>query len=98
MILEIPRENIDKILNHIQSESSETLRNKVISARKIKQKRFAGTSIFSNAQMGSKHLEEYISLDQQSKDFLIEASKKLILSPRVVHRTIKLARTIADME
>lgn len=98
MILEIPRENIDKILGNIQSESSEILRNKVINAWKIQQKRFAGTSIFSNAQMGAKQLEQYISLDQQSKDFLIQAAQKLVLSPRVVHRTIKLARTIADME
>jgi magnesium chelatase family protein len=36
-------------------------------------------------------------LDKQSKEFLSEASRKLILSPRVVHRTIKLARTIADI-
>jgi len=98
MILEIPRENIDKILDRGKGESSESMRAKVINARKIQQTRFAGTGIFSNAQMGPKHLEQYITLDEQSKSFLSEASRKLILSPRVVHRTIKLARTIADME
>ena len=98
MILEIPRENIDKILDRGKGESSESMRAKVINARKIQQTRFAGTGIFSNAQMGPKQLEQYITLDEQSKSFLSEASRKLILSPRVVHRTIKLARTIADME
>ena len=98
MILEIPRENIDKILDTIQSDSSATIRTKVLHARKAQQSRFAGTGIFSNAQMGSRHIDEYIHLDEQVKQFLVDAAQKLTLSPRVVHRTIKLARTIADME
>lgn len=98
MILEIPRENIDRILDTIKTESSSEIRNKVINAWKIQQARFAGTNIFSNSQMSSKHLEHYITLNQQAKQFLVDAAQKLTLSPRVVHRTIKLARTIADME
>ena len=98
MILEIPREKIDKILDLGTSDSSEAIREKVLNARKIQQSRFAGTGIFSNAQMGSREIDHYIHLDQQAKDFLVQAAQKLTLSPRVVHRTIKLARTIADME
>jgi len=37
-------------------------------------------------------------LSQEIKEFLSEAAEKLTLSPRVVHRIIKLARTIADMD
>lgn len=40
MILEIPRENIEKILDKITSESSESIKEKVIRARTIQQKRF----------------------------------------------------------
>lgn len=40
MILEIPRENIDKILTNIGEENSVSIRDKVINARKIQQKRF----------------------------------------------------------
>ena len=40
MILEIPREDIDKILNNIAEESSSSIRNKVINAWKIQQQRF----------------------------------------------------------
>lgn len=98
MILEIPRENIDKILDTMKWENSETIRNRVINARKIQQKRFANHNIFSNAQITSKHIDELIPLDEAAKKFLSEAAKKLSLSARVVHRTIKLARTIADME
>jgi magnesium chelatase family protein len=48
--------------------------------------------------MSSKHIEDFIELDSWSKDFLSQAANKLTLSPRVVHRMIKLARTIADMQ
>lgn len=98
MILEIPRENIDKILDHSQGESSATIRDKVMKARYRQQERFAGTGIVANAHMQSKHIDHYIHLDEASKDFLTKAVKSLALSPRVVHRTLKLARTIADMD
>lgn len=55
-------------------------------------------NISSNAQITSKHIDELIPLDQACKDFLANASRKLTLSTRVVHRTIKLARTIADIQ
>ena len=98
MILEIPREDIDKILNNIKEESSASIREKVVNAWKIQQKRFIWLSITSNAQITSKHIDQLIPLDDPCKDFLAQASRKLTLSTRVVHRTIKLARTIADIQ
>jgi len=98
MLLEIPREHIDKILANIAEESSSTIRDKVINAWKIQQKRFIGMAITSNSQITSKHIDELIPLTDDCKNFLSEASRKLTLSTRVVHRTIKLARTIADIQ
>ena len=98
MILEIPREDIDKILNNISEESSMSIRDKVINAWKLQQKRFSWLAITSNAQITSKHIDELIPLDEESKKFLADAAKKLTLSTRVVHRTMKLARTIADIQ
>lgn len=98
MILEIPRENIDKLLDNVKSESSQSIREKIIKARQIQKKRFAGTNIVSNSDMSSNDIEKYIPLSDEIKEFLTTASERLVLSPRVVHRIIKLARTIADME
>ncbi|NCO97832.1 hypothetical protein GW864_01460 [bacterium] len=56
------------------------------------------SQIFSNSQITSKDIDKLIPLDTQTKDFLKDAARKLSLSPRVIHRTMKLARTIADME
>jgi magnesium chelatase family protein len=98
MLIEIPREDIEKILTTSREESSSSIRQKVLAARKIQQKRFAGLWICSNAQITSKHIDQLIPLDEASKKFLTEAAKKLTLSTRVVHRTMKLARTIADIQ
>lgn len=98
MILEIPRERVDTLLETVKGENSESIRNKVLNAWKIQQKRFVGTWITANAHMSSKHMDMFVSLDDACKQFLFQAAQKLTLSPRIVHRTIKLARTIADME
>ncbi len=98
MILEIPREDIDKILNNIIEENSGSIKEKVVNARKIQQQRFIWFSITSNSQITAKYISELIPLTDDCKHFLSEASKKLTLSTRVVHRTMKLARTIADMQ
>jgi len=55
-------------------------------------------NIMSNSQITSKYIDELIPLTDDCKNFLAEASRKLTLSTRVVHRTIKLARTIADIQ
>lgn len=98
MIMEIPRENIEKLLDVVKAESSETIRNKVINAWRMQQKRFENLDITANSHISSKHIDELIPLDDKCKDFISTAANKLTLSGRVVHRMIKLARTIADME
>jgi magnesium chelatase family protein len=97
IILELPRENIDTLLKNQTGENSDSLRKKVVAARKIQQERFKGLSLHANAQMTAKELQEIIPLESSCKDFLSQAAHTLNLSGRVVHRTIKLARTIADM-
>jgi magnesium chelatase family protein len=70
----------------------------VVSARKIQQARFRGLPIHANAHMTAKELQMLIPLMSECKDFLSQAATALHLSGRVVHRTVKLARTIADMQ
>ena len=67
-------------------------------ARNIQKERFKNTNISSNAGMTSRDIDQYILLSSEAKDFLANVANKLTLSPRLVHRIIKLGRTIADME
>jgi len=98
MILEIPREKIDKILDKTKWESSKKIREKVIKAWEIQQKRFNQETITTNSQMTSRHIDKYVYMQPEAENFLKMAVKNLWLSPRVIHRIIKLARTIADFD
>ena len=98
MILEIPRENISTILEKTQNQSSVDLLKDIQTARAFQQQRFKGTAIQNNASMQAKDIEQFIKLDSASKDFLAQATEKFTLSGRGVHRLLKLARTIADMQ
>ncbi len=82
-----------------ESERSDTVRERVVNARKIQEERFANiNTVHSNAQMGSKLLKKYCVLDDPSINLLKTAMEKLSLSARAYDRILKLARTIADME
>jgi magnesium chelatase family protein len=81
-----------------RGESSLTIRQRVINARKIQENRFAGTSVHSNSQMERKDLEKYCLLDEQGKNLLKTAMERLSLSARAYDRILKVSRTIADLE
>ena len=81
------------------AESSETIRNRVIKARKIQEERFAQyPGIYCNAQMESKLLHQYASPDEKGLNLLRTAMTRLNLSARAYDRILKVARTIADLE
>lgn len=52
----------------------------------------------SNADLSVAELATYCPMATETEDFLQRAATKLKLSMRVFHRTIKVARTIADLE
>jgi magnesium chelatase family protein len=96
--IEVPSLGHKELLSEREGESSEFIRRRVDEARKIQQKRFEKEKIFCNADMDSKHLKTYCSLDGESKRLLEMAVKKLSLSARAYTRIIKVARTIADLD
>lgn len=98
MILEIPREKVDTLLTKSLNQSSAELRKQVLQAWEIQRDRFWKSGIQTNAMMTAKDIEQFITLDSESKDFIKQAAEKFTLSGRVIHRLLKLGRTIADME
>ena len=80
-----------------KAEASADIARRVLKAREIQQKRFAGSGIFTNAEMSSKQLEAFCPLDEECKQLLERLIDKLGLSARAYTRIIKIARTIADL-
>ena len=79
-------------------ESSEKIRQRVLDARSRQRERFLGDNIFTNAEMKNQHIIKYCKLSKEVEQILQQASVKFQLSARAYLKTIKVARTIADLE
>ncbi|MCI1648401.1 MAG: YifB family Mg chelatase-like AAA ATPase [Bacteroides sp.] len=89
----------EKMSDNHPSESSAAIRERVIYARQVQEKRYANsTGIYCNAQMNSKLLNLYARPDEQGLSLLKNAMQRLNLSARAYDRILKVARTIADLE
>ena len=78
-------------------ESSEAIRGRVIKARAVQLKRFAGEGVFSNSAMSPSQIRKFCALDIESENLLERAMLKQGLSARAHDRILKVSRTIADL-
>ncbi len=78
--------------------SSADIRQDVISAREIQDRRFADSpGIYSNAMMTGRMVREVCGINQAGQVLLKTAMTKLQLSARAYDRILKVSRTIADL-
>jgi len=95
--IEVPRVEYEKLSDRRAGESSEAVRTRVAAARVRQQARYAGTTLVTNADMGPKELNAYVTLDAAGEQMMKAAVRQLQLTARGYHRVLKLARTIADL-
>ena len=89
----------EKISERKPGESSATVRERVIAARKVQAERFAVyEGIHCNAQMNSQLLHQFAVPDAAGLAILKTAMQRLSLSARAYDRILKVSRTIADLE
>ena len=96
--VEVTPVSFDQIADNRKAESSEEIRERVIIAREIQQKRFTeDKSIHSNAMMPSAMVKEVCEINNAGRTLLKTAMEKLGLSARAYDRILKVSRTIADL-
>src|SRR5437868_2473572 len=79
-------------------ETSAQIRERVVTARRRQQERFAGKrNVICNARMGTRDLKAFCALDEATLELLKMAINELKLSARAYDRILKVARTIADL-
>lgn len=78
-------------------ESSETVRERVINARKIQLERLSSEGIFSNSAMSPGQIRKHCQIDAESENVLEHSMRRQGLSARAHDRILKVARTIADL-
>lgn len=81
-----------------ETDSSATIRRRVIEARARQHRRLACEKIFSNGAMTPRMIRTYCQIDSNSEKMLENAMRRLGLSARAYDRILKVSRTIADLE
>jgi len=97
--LGVPRIEHEKLSDDdYVGESTDAIRERVKRAREIQRERL-GTlpKAETNAEMSVKDLVKVIHLSDDVKSILNSSAESLGFSPRVYHKVIKIARTIADL-
>lgn len=97
--IEVIPVEFEKMADARLGESSAAIRERVIQARRIQEKRYAQEKgIYCNAQMSSRLLNQYARPDEAGLALLKNAMNRLSLSARAYDRILKVSRTIADLE
>lgn len=80
-------------------ESSASIRERVIAARKIQEERYKDyKGIHCNAQMTPALMREFATPSPEDAELLRQAMNRFQLSARAYDRILRVARTIADLE
>lgn len=93
MHVDVPAVGMDELQRRTAGESSETVRERVEAARA----RMLRRQSKPNALLDAGELDRNAGVDEAGRSMLLRATAKLGLSARSYHRTIRVARSIADL-
>jgi magnesium chelatase family protein len=98
IFVDIPRIDYEKLMDDRPLEQSVNVRQRVQNARELQLERFKGTDLTSNADMTASEVKQFCGIDAAAQALLKTAMKQLHFTARAFHRTLKLARTVADLD
>lgn len=81
-----------------KTSSSQAMREQVMKARQIQKERFSGMNVRFNSALEGELLHKLCPMTKEAQKVLKMAYCNLNLNPRTCENTIKIARTIADIE
>jgi magnesium chelatase family protein len=94
--IEVPRVEYELIAKGGSGDSTEVVRERVKQARRVQYERLGGSK--TNSEMSLVEVRKYCKLSSDANEVLMEASQRYELSARAVHRILKIARTVADLQ
>jgi len=101
MVISVERVKTEELVQNKEesrAESSEEIRQRVLTARERQATRFTEHAIRTNSEMALKDVRTFCVLDEETQNMLKGAVERMNLSARAYNRVLKLARTIADLE
>jgi len=98
--VEVPAVSASDLMLPSAAESSAIVAARVAAAREIQRERYAGfaSGVLTNAQCPAAEIEKIATFDEAGRKLLHDAAEAMRLSARGYHRTLKLARTLADLD
>lgn len=97
LLIQVPAVTYEKLTAESGEKQSNSIRARIEAARELQKERFAESSILTNAEMKLPEIKQYCEHDGRSKELLKKYVDSGKLSARGYHRTLKVARTIADL-
>lgn len=94
--VEVPVVPHDTLAKLGRAEPSKNVRERVLEARRRAEAR-TGKRGATNASLTGRELDTKSGFTESAKETLLTAAARLNLSPRSFHRTMRVARTIADL-
>ncbi|MFA6277403.1 MAG: YifB family Mg chelatase-like AAA ATPase [Pedobacter sp.] len=96
--VEVTPVNFTELSSSRDAEKSSEIRNRVMKAREVQDKRFAENDVLHfNAQMSPNMVRQICVIDETGQLLIKRAMEKLGLSARAYDRILKVSRTIADL-
>lgn len=97
LCVEAERVMYQQLCENEPAESSREIRKRVIAARKLQTERYRELGIHTNARLTADVIGRYCKLDTSLEKLMGTAFEKWHLTARTYHKTLKVARTIADL-
>ena len=95
--VEVPRLTHRQLMERSAGEPSVSVRERVVAARHIQERRLSSGGAFCNAGMTHAQGERFCGTSPEGESFLGMAVERLGLSARSYQRVLKVSRTIADL-
>ena len=88
----------EKLSEATLAEDSAHIRERVVKARQVQLRRYAGTRLHCNADLDARTLADACRMAPGAKALLLASTEQLRMSNRAYTRILKVARTIADLD
>jgi magnesium chelatase family protein len=96
--IEVTPVSFEELSSERKSETSETVRARVVKARELQTHRFSGQQeVYCNAMMPNHHVRDFCRIGIAGERLLKTAMERLGLSARAYDRILKVSRTVADL-
>lgn len=96
--VEVPPVPFRELKDDTSGTNSEQMREQVIAARDVQQRRFADSPGALNGTMGPREIRRHCKLDADAESLLKSAMEEMGLSARAHDRILRVGRTIADLD